>query len=93
MSYYLKHHLSHQASLPSPLINLIQPKDSILDVGCGNGSLKQLFPRHQLSGVDILPDSLTLARKAGYAKVLLVNLDQDKLPPKLTLVACINAPS
>ena len=79
MSYYLEEHLSSKASLPLRLMQLIKRKSTILDVGCGNGSLKQLFPGHRLSGVDILPTSLTLARAAGYTQVKLANLDQDKL--------------
>ena len=79
MSYYLEEHLSSKASLPLQLMQLIKPQHTLLDVGCGNGSLKQLFPRHRLSGVDILPESIVLARAAGYAQVKLANLDQDKL--------------
>lgn len=82
MSYYLKNHLSHQASLPQQLVKLIKPQDSILDVGCGNGSLKKLFPRHKLSGVDILPDSISMALRAGYTQAKLVDLNQARLPFK-----------
>jgi len=82
MSYYLKQHLSHRASLPVQLLNLIKPKDTILDIGCGNGSLKKIFPHHRLSGVDILPDSITMALRAGYTQAKLANLDKDKLPFK-----------
>jgi len=92
MSYYLTHHLSQKASLSKTVTSKIRPAHKILDVGSGNGSLKALFPRNHLVGIDILAASVKLSLKAGYNQAKRVNLDKQKLPfisNRFDVIICI----
>ena len=80
MSYYHRHHLSQQVTLPQKILSKIKASDKILDVGCGNGALKKLLPQNKLYGVDSSLDSTRLAKNSGYFKTYKVNLDKQKLP-------------
>ena len=82
MTFYLTHHLRPEASLPGSIKTEIKPHHKILDVGCGNGALKQLFPQNTLVGIDKLAASIKLALKAGYNQAHKVDIDTKKLPFK-----------
>lgn len=54
------------------LIDFIKPTDSILDVGCGSGSITlgfaQLVPQGHVIGIDVTEKELALARGAATAQ-------------------------
>lgn len=56
MTFYFTQHLSQEASLPEPVKTEIKPRHKILDIGCGNGALKKLFPQNTLVGIDKLAE-------------------------------------
>ena len=73
-----------QYQTPNQISALLQPGMRLLDVGCGTGLLGRALRDHgdyQIDGIDISPDSLTLARQSGdYAQLLQHDLQSLPLP-------------
>src|SRR5689334_19916127 len=53
--------LAHFASL---LHGLVQPQDSLLDIGCGYGSIVQALPPCRYIGIDLVPEFIVEAQAA-----------------------------
>jgi len=91
---YWRHRLKHEPGLTRQiplriklaLTHLPPWPVTILDLGCGEGSLgraaKAINPRHCLVGADIAPTALKLAR-SGYDSVIPVDFDRPHRPAKL----------
>jgi SAM-dependent methyltransferase len=61
----------HQRELEiSVLLELINKKDTVLDVGCGNGYSSQIFAEHckEVSGLDFSPAMIERAKKENPGK-------------------------
>jgi len=62
----------------------LQPGDTVLDVGCGPGEILKLltlkYPDHQLTGVDVDPEILAIARKNLPSALNLTQGSADVLP-------------
>jgi S-adenosylmethionine-diacylgycerolhomoserine-N-methlytransferase len=69
---------------------------SILEIGCGTGvnliKLNKLFPSSSITGLDVSPEMLNVARKkiSGYANITLINemFDQHTSLPTFDLILC-----
>ena len=60
------------------ILNRISPNSKILDIGCGDGNVSQLYLRRgQVYGLDISMEALEAAKKRGIETV---NHDLNKLP-------------
>lgn len=63
---FYKDEAQHQAKVAqfaTILHTLITPNDTLLDIGCGYGSLVSLLPPCQYSGIDMVPEFIEYARK------------------------------
>ncbi len=77
------------------IVNLIRPLafDSVLDVGCGQGSFLKLlssdFPEIQVSGTDFSMKAIEMARlRVPNGRFQLLNLSKEHLDETFDLVVC-----
>lgn len=64
-----------------PLLRFVKKNDNILDIGCGNGRLYQLFQESSIhfSGIDISKELIGIARKQ-YADAMFIISDMRNIP-------------
>ena len=58
--------LQHQTKVSQFAIllkDLVRPEDSLLDIGCGYGSLAPLLPNCQYTGIDLVPEFISYAKR------------------------------
>lgn len=73
-------HQTKVAQFAILLHSLIRPGDTLLDIGCGYGSLVPLLPSCHYTGIDIVPEFISSAKERydlGEFKVLALEECQD----------------
>lgn len=75
-----------QNYLWQPVINLINPKGAILDLGCGNGAFANTLIQKGLDvyGTDASTEGIAQAKKIHPRRFFVQNVDTQELPPVLS---------
>jgi SAM-dependent methyltransferase len=81
MMFY-KNEAQHQRKLrqfADLLRRVLEPSDTLLDVGCGYGSLFTLLPECHYRGIDVVPEFISLARtKYPHVEFEVKDIEHDR---------------